>query len=592
MSPEIVVVFALLFVAVVLFATEWLPVDLVALVVMSALLVSGIVTPAEGVAGFGNPATVTVGAMFILSAGLFKTGAVNFVGAALARVGRRSLWLALLVIMLGIGAISAFINNTAAVAIFLPIMLGLAETLRVSPSKLLMPLSFASMFGGVCTLIGTSTNIIVGAIAEQHAQPPFRMFEFLPLGLIVFACGVLYMLLVGVRLIPNRRTSDDLTQNYRMDAYLTDIVLRPESESVGVALGRSPLVRELNIAVLEIFRGDERLAMPNPETLLEAGDVLRVRADVREISVLQDRVGVMLKPGMSWREADIESAEAALVEAVVSPDSVLVGRTLEDLRFRQTFGATVLAIRHHGKLLHANLSTTPLRAGDSLLTEVRRERLGQLKQNRAFVIVSEVELPEFRRNKIVPALLIVGGVVLTAALGALPIVTSAVAGAALLVLTRCLSLEEAYAAVEWRIIFLLAGVLTLGVALEKTGGARLLSSGLISTVGDWGPVALVAAFYLVTTLLTETMSNNATAALLAPVAIATAETLGVNPRPLLMAVAFAASASFMTPVGYQTNALIYGPGQYKFTDFLRVGTPLNLLLWLLSSLLIPVFWPL
>ena len=592
MSTEIVIVFALLVVAVVLFATERLPVDLVALVVMSALLVSGIVTPAEGVAGFGNPATVTVGAMFIISAGLFKTGAVNFVGAALACLGRRNLWLALLAIMLGVGSVSAFINNTAAVAIFLPIILGLAQTLRVSPSKLLMPLSFASMFGGVCTLIGTSTNIIVSSIAERHGQAPFGMFEFLPLGLAVFACGLLYMLTVGVRLIPNRRTSDDLTQSFRMDEYLTDIVLLPEAASVGKPLGRSPLVRELNVAVLEIFRGGERLSVPDPGTVLEAGDVLRVRTDVREISALQGRVGVTLKPGMKWREEDLESAEAALVEAVVAPNSVLEGRTLEDLKFRQTFGATVLAIRHHGELLRGNLGNTPLRAGDALLTEVRRDHLEQLKQNRAFVIVSEVELPEFRKNKIVPALLIVAGVVLTAALGLLPIVVSAVAGAALLILTRCITLEEAYSSVEWRIIFLLAGVLTLGVALEKTGAARLLSSGLISTVGAWGAVALVATFYLVTTLLTETMSNNATAALLAPVAIVTAESLGVNPRPLLMAVTFAASASFMTPVGYQTNALIYGPGQYKFADFLRVGTPLNLLLWLVSSLLIPVFWPL
>ncbi|HLL74360.1 MAG TPA: SLC13 family permease [Pyrinomonadaceae bacterium] len=592
MSTEILVVFALLAAAVVLFATEWLPVDLVALVVMSALLVSGIVTPAEGVAGFGNPATVTVGAMFVISAGLFRTGAVNFAGAALARLGRRSLWLALLAVMLGVGFISAFINNTAAVAIFLPIMLGLAEALRVSPSKLLMPLSFASMFGGVCTLIGTSTNIIVSAVAEKHGQPPFGMFEFLPLGLAVFACGIVYMLVAGVRLIPSRRTSDDLTQSFRMDEYLTDIVLLPESVSVGKPLGNSPLVRELNIAVLEISRDGRRMAVPDPETVLEAGDVLRVRADVREIGALQGRVGVRLKPGMKWREEDLESAEAALVEAVVSPNSVLEGRTLEDLKFRGTFGATVLAIRHHGEFLRGNLGNTPLRAGDALLTEVRRDRLDQLKQNRAFVIVSEVELPEFRRRKIIPALVIVAGVVLAASLGLAPIVVSAVAGASLLILTRCITLEEAYAAVEWRIIFLLAGVLTLGTALEKTGGARLLSSALISTVGDWGPVALVATFYLITTLFTETMSNNATAALLAPVAIVTAESLGVSPRPLLMAVTFAASASFMTPVGYQTNALIYGPGQYKFTDFMRVGGPLNLLLWLLCSLLIPVFWPL
>jgi di/tricarboxylate transporter len=591
MNAEVIFVFVVLVVAVVLFATEWLPVDLVALVVMSALLVGGVVTPAEGVAGFGNPATVTVGAMFILSAGLFRTGAVNFVGAALARLGRRSMWPALLAVMVGVGAVSAFINNTAAVAIFLPIMLGLSETLRVSPSKLLMPLSFASMFGGVCTLIGTSTNIVVSSIAERHGQPPFGMFEFLPLGLAVFATGVLYMLLIGVRLIPNRRTPEGLTQSFRVDEYLTEVVLLPESESVGHPLGSSPLVRELNIAVLEIFRGDEHIAVPGPSVILHAGDVLRVRADLREIDALQGRVGVNLKPGMHWRKEDLQSAEAALVEAVVAPNSGLEGRTLEDLKFRTTFGATVLAIRHHGELLRGNLSDTPLRAGDALLTEIRRDRLEQLKRDRAFVIVSEVELNEFRREKIVPALLVVLGVVLTAALGILPIVVGAVTGAVLLILTRCLTLDEAYAAVEWRIIFLLAGVLTLGAALENTGGAGLLSGALLSAAGPFGPEAVVSALFLLTVLLTNVMSNNASAALLAPVAIAAAQSLQFNVRPFLMAVTFAASLSFMTPVGYQTNTLIYGPGQYKFVDFLRVGTPLSLLFWLLATLLIPRIWP-
>ncbi len=591
MSAEVITVFVLLVAAVVLFATERMPVDLVALLLMSALLLSGIVTPAEGVAGFSNVATVTVGAMFVLSAGLFKTGAVNFVGGALTRLGRRNLWLALLSIMLGVGAVSAFINNTAAVAIFLPVMLGLAQSLRVSPSKLLMPLSFASMLGGVCTLIGTSTNIVVSSIAERHGQPPFRMFEFLPLGLAVLGCGVLYMLAVGVRLIPARRTGEDLTQNFRMDEYLTDIVLLPESRSVGTSLGSSPLVRELNITVLEIFRGAERLSVPDPETVLAAGDVLRVRADVREIGALQVRVGVRLKPGMKWREADLESAEAALVEAVVAPNAVLMGSTLEELKFRNTFGATVLAIRHHGELLRGNLGDTPLRAGDVLLTEVRRDHLDRLKRGRAFVIVSEVESPEFRKNKIVPALLIVFAVVASAALGVFPIVVGSVAGAALLIVTGCVTLEEAYAAIEWRIIFLLAGVLTLGTALENTGAAGLLSGALLSAVGEWGPVAVVSGLFLMTGLLTNVMSNNASAALLAPVAIATADSLGVGARPLLMAVTFAASLSFMTPVGYQTNTLISGPGQYRFGDFLRVGTPLSVILWLLCSLLIPVFWP-
>ena len=590
MTPEIAIVLAVLVGAVVLFATERLPVDVVALAVMSALLLSGIVTPAEGLAGFSNPATVTVGAMFVLSAALSKTGALDSVGALLVRLGRRSFWYALVSMMLFVGAVSAFANNTAAVAVFMPVMLSLARDIRVSPSKLLMPLSFASMFGGVCTLLGTSTNILVSSIAEQHGQEPFGMFEFTPFGLVIFAVGLVYMVGVGVRLIPSRRAGDDLTENFGMGEYLTDIVLLPESASVGKTLAASPLVRELNVAVLEVTRGGERIVIPPPDLTLETGDVLRVRTDVRRIRELQSRVGVRLKPGIKWREEDLESEGGALVEAVVALNSPLETRTLKETNFRAAFGGTVLAIRHRGQLLHDNISTTPLLAGDALLVEVKRDYLDRLKRSRAFLIVSEVGLPEYRRAKTVPAMLIITGVVAAAATGLLPIVVAGIVGSLLLILTRCLTIDEAYRAVEWRIIFLLAGVLTLGVAMEKTGAARLLSDVMVSGVGGWGPVALVSAFYLMTSLLTEMMSNNATAALMAPVAIAAADSLGVDARPFLMAVAFAASASFMTPVGYQTNTLIYGPGQYKFADFLRVGAPLNLLFWLLATLLIPYFW--
>ena len=590
MTLEIAFVLALLAGAVVLFATEKLPVDLVALMVMSALLVSGVVSPAEGIAGFSNPATVTVGAMFILSAGLSKTGALNFAGAGLVRLGRRSFWLALASMMLFVGSVSAFVNNTAAVAVFMPVMLTLARDIDVSPSKLLIPLSFASMFGGVCTLLGTSTNILVSSVAEQHGQPPFGMFEFAPLGLTFFGVGLVYMLTVGVRLIPGRRAGDDLAESFGMGEYLTDIVLLPESASVGRTIEESPLVRELNVAVLEVSRGGERVGVPPPDMTLEAGDVLRVRTDVRRIRELQSRVGVRLKPGIKWREEDLESESAALVEAVVALNSPLETKTLEETNFRAAFGGTVLAIRHRGQLLHENISTTPLVAGDTLLVEVRRERLDQLKQSQAFLIVSEVGLPEFRRRKLVPALLIILGVVVAAAAGFLPVVVAGIVGSLLLILTRCLTIDEAYRAVEWRIIFLLAGVLTLGVAMEKSGAARLMSDAMISGVGGWGPVAVVSGLFLLTTLLTNVMSNNATAALLTPIAIVTAESLALNPRPFLMAVTFAASLSFMTPVGYQTNTLIYGPGQYRFMDFVRVGTPLNLLFWLLGTLLIPLIW--
>jgi di/tricarboxylate transporter len=588
---DTLVVLAVLAAAVALFASGRFPVDLVALLVMAVLLVTGAVTPQQGIAGFSNPATVTVAAMFVLSAGLFRSGAVNFAGQLLTRLGRSSVWMALFVMMTGIGALSAFVNNTAAVAIFLPIVIGTARALDVSPSRLLMPLSFASMFGGVCTLIGTSTNLLVSAIAEEHGQPAIGMFEMSRLGLIFFAAGLAYMMLVGVRLIPGRRGGGELAEQYGMGDYLVEIVLGEGAKSVGRAIAESPLVTDVGVGVLDVIRDGERIPFPSPSLVLRAGDVLRVRADVARIATLQDREGITLRPRARWAIRKLEDGPTVQVEAIVAPLSELEGRTLRQVRFAATFGAMVLAIRHHGRLRHENLGDTRLRAGDALLVEVPRERVETLRRDRNFVLVSELALPRFRRAKILPAVAIIAGVVGVATAGLAPILVTAVAGCALMVLTRCLTLEEAYAAVEWKVIVLLAGVLTLGVAMENTGTATWLADLVVRGLGPFGPMAVVAGFYLLTSLLTEAMSNNATAVLLAPVAIAAADGMGIDARPLLMAVAFAASSSFMTPVGYQTNTMILGAGNFRFGDFVRVGGPLNLLFLVLATLLIPVFWP-
>lgn len=590
-SPDMLVVLVLVLVAVALFASEKLPIDLVALIIMATLLLSGIVSPGEGLLGFSNTATVTVAAMFVLSAGLFKTGAVSYAGILLSRIGRRSPWLALVPIMLVVGALSAFINNTAAVAVFLPVVLGVARATKCSPSKLLMPLSFASMFGGVCTLIGTSTNLLVSAIAERYGEPPLEMFEFTRLGLIFATAGTVYMLALGVRLIPERRRDEELVEAYGMGEYLAEIVLLPEAKSVGKPLSEAPIVRDLGLEVLEVRREGERLTLPRPVLFLKAGDVLRVRCDVAKLKKLQERTGVKFRPELHLQDADLESEDTLLVEAVIAPNSQVEGRTLKQIRFRDVFGATALALRHRDKLVHENLEDVRLHSGDVLLLDVKRDHLDQLKRENVFVLVSELGLPEFRKQKLLPAIAIVAAVVTTAALGFVPIVVGATAGCILMVLAGCITLEEAYDAIDWKVIFLLAGVLTLGAALEKTGAAQLISDFMISTVGAWGPVALVASFYLLTSILTELMSNNATAALLGPVALVAAETLGLSPRPFLMAVTFAASSSFLTPVGYQTNTMIYGPGQYRYTDFLRVGGPLNLMFWILATIFIPRFWP-
>lgn len=590
MTPDIVIVLLVLVAAVGLFAHGKLPGDLVALLVMVFLLLLGQISPEEAIAGFSNTATITVGAMFILSAGLFRSGAVNFVGTMITRLGRTNLWVALIALMIGIGAISAFMNNTAAVAIFLPITIGAAKSLGVSPGRLLMPLSFASMFGGVCTLIGSSTNILVSEIAAQNGLAPIAMFEMSRLGLIFSGVGVVYMMVVGVRMIPDRQREGALDVQYGMGEYLVEVVVGAKAKSVGKPIGESPLAKETGVAVMDLIRDGLRIPFPAPTTPILQGDILRLRGEVEKITKLQEREGITIRPRERWEIRHLGDGPTRQVEVIIAPGSRLRGRTLKQARFAEWFGAMALAIRHRGRLMHEELERTRLESGDALLVEVPAERLDSLRRSRDFVMVTELARPEFRRRLIIPAVAIIAGVVSLAAAGMVPILVGAMVGAVLMVLTGILSLEEAYDAIDWKVIFLLAGVLTLGTAMANSGTARLLADLVVGTMGAFGPYALVAAFYVLTSLLTETMSNNATAVLLAPIAIATAGTLGIDPRPLLMAVAFAASASFMTPMGYQTNMMIFSAGHFRFGDFVRVGGPLNLLFFVLATILIPKFW--
>ncbi|MGV8080891.1 MAG: SLC13 family permease [Syntrophales bacterium] len=591
MTLDMLIVLGVIALAVALFASEKLPVDLTAILVMCILLVTGIVTPAEGLSGFSNTATVTVAAMFILSAALTKTGAVNFLGDLTSRIFRFNFWVGLVGTMMTVGVVSAFINNTPVVAVFIPILLGLSAANKISPSRLLMPISFASMFGGVCTLIGTSTNILVSSIAVQHGLPAFGMFEFSSLGLVFFAAGMVYMAVVGVRMIPKRMIPADLTEKFQMNEYLTDLVLLPEAKSVGRKVSESPLVRELEIDIIEVIRGGRRLLTPLDDIVLEENDLLRVRCDIRQLQKLKERLGIRMITDCQLHDGDFQCEDLALTEVVIAPNSSLVGKTVKSARFRNVFRATALALRHRGQLMNTGFAETRLRAGDAILVEARRENVEAIRNDRNFVVVSEIETPQYRKDKILPALAIIAAVILTASLGVLPIMIGAIIGAILLVGAGCLSLEEAYEAIEWKVIFLLGGIISLGVALEKTGAAMFLSNRMIDLLAGLGPVAVVCALYFLTSILTEAMSNNATAVLLAPIAIAAAGTMGVSPKPFLMAVTFAASASFMTPVGYQTNTMIYGVGQYRFADFLKVGTPLNLIFWILATIFIPVFFP-
>ncbi len=591
MSVDIIIVLVVLTGAIILFTRDKIPVDLTAMIIMASLLVTGIISPEEGISGFSNTATVTVAAMFILSAGLFNTGALNFVGDFLTGMTKKNYLAGLAAMLLIVSVISAFINVTAVVAIFMPVVIRMANRSGISPSKFLIPLSFGALFGGVNTLIGTSTNILVSSIAFQHGLKPFGMFEMTPFGIVILCTGIIYLLFTAKRLLPDRKEAGSLSQEFHLEDYITEVIVLPDSQSVHKEIKNSPLIKDLDLDIIEIHRGVKNKFLPSPHTIIMPNDILRVRCNIEKLKELQTREGIILKSEISFKDLNLNLDESRLVQAVVTSGSRLRGRTIKNINFRETFGATVLAIRHRGILMRENLGNTILIPGDVLLIEVKKDWLPQLRRNDAFVIVSEVNPLKQKKEKIIPAVVILTAVVVAAAVGIFPIVTSAVIGSVLYILFGILTLEEAYRSIEWRVIFLLAGVLTLGIAMEKTGAAGLIASSLLSVLGSFGPRVLLSAFFFLTLVFTNFISNNATAALIVPIAIITADSLGVSSRPFLMAVTFAASLSFATPVGYQTNTMIFGPGNYKFSDFVKIGLPLDILFWILASLLIPEFFP-
>ncbi|MHA6248614.1 SLC13 family permease [Pontibacter sp. CAU 1760] len=591
MTFEIAIVLGIITLAVILFVSERLAIDTVAILIMVLFMVTGILTPVEGFAGFSNPATLTVAAMFIISSAIFKSGALNSVGFGLARVGRKSYLLCLLLLMVISGSLSAFINDTAVVALLMPVVIQVSRDIRISPSKLLIPLSFGALLGGVCTLIGTSTNILVSGIAQVQGVEPLGMFEFAPAGMLFLLTGVAYMFLIGRHLLPNRNLAMDLSDDFNLGQYLTEVVLLPESPGVGVPLHKLGLVQNLDMHVMQITRNKQKLPV-STSLVMQAGDVLKIRSGVEKLKMLKEEKGIKLKSERKFHDSDIPLDDGKLYEAIVTPNSYMEGKSLKELDFRgYNHGASVLAIRHRDEIVNQKPGRIKLSAGDVLLISANDYQADKLRRNDDLLIISQTDRSPFKYSKIIPVIAITIAVVATSASGMVPIVLSAMTGVILLVLFRCLRMDEVYKAIDWKVIFMLAGVLSMGAALEKTGAAKLLADYLIYGIGGYGPHVLLSVFFFITFMTTNFMSNNATAALLAPIAIVTAQELGVSVRPFLMAVAYGASLSFMTPMGYQTNTMIYGPGNYRFSDYLRVGTPLNLLFWLLASFILPYFFP-
>lgn len=588
MTLQIGLVLAVLVVAIGLFASERLSIDTVALTVLATLLALQIVTPAQAVSGLSNPATVTVGALFVISAGLHKSGALLAAGRFLTQLGGRRLSF-LLLMMLASGVSSAFMNNTPVVAVMLPMVMAVAARHRVNPSQWLIPLSFASQIGGVCTLIGTSTNLLVSTAAEDAGLGGFTMFEFSRLGLVLSAAGIVYFLLLGRCLLPQRK-GRSLSEHYQLDDFVTELRVVKDSPLIGQTLPRVRWFKSHGVEVLRLFRRGRALRTWRRNPLRQA-DVVLVKGNVKDLIDVKESSQLELNPEFRLRDERLKDKDEVLVEALVAPRSHLVNKTLSSLYFRRRYRLIVLALRRHGQTLGRRIDEVRLAAGDAFLLQGPPAEVDRLRNDPDFIVLQKQKEVHFFRGRAPYALAIVAGVVGLAAFDVLPIVAAAVMGAVAMVLTGCLRIEDAYDAIDWRVIFLLAGMLPLGMAMTNSGAAEWIAGNTLGWVGQFGPLVALAVLYLLTAVLTESMSNNAAALLLAPIAISAAGQLGVDPKPFLIAITFAASTAFATPVGYQTNAMVYNPGGYKYTDFLRVGVPLNLLFMAISVALIPRLWP-
>jgi di/tricarboxylate transporter len=586
--------------AFVLFAWNRFRPDVAAFFIATLLVLTGLVTPAEGVSGFANEATITVALLLVLSTGLAQTGAVDvLVRTAVRMAGRSELRLLLLVVGIVI-PLSAVINNTAVVAVLVPAIIGASRQVEVSPSRILMPLSFASQLGGTLTLIGTSTNLLVAGLVLDLGFERIRIFDLTLPALVVVAAGVLFLVTVGRWLMPEREATRDLLASYDLHDYLTTVRVRAGSRLAGKSIGESRIGEEQGLMIIRIDRaGESRVHGPGASAVLREGDLLLVEGKVKNITEITEAAGLEIQ-GADPRLPDAaalprESGEKDAVrfaEVLVPPRSNAIGRTLRMLRLRTRYAVSVLALRRHGEPVHENLGEISLRPGDVLLAQGRSSALRQLHDNGQLTLIGPVDLSPTRRRKRRWAIVAISLTVLLAAFELLPIMVAAMVGTALLLLTRTLGPDEAYKGMDWMVVILLATIIPLGIALEKSGAAAQLAAWISTIAGPFGPYGLLAAVYIITSLLTNAISNVAAAALVFPIAAALATSSGLSPTPFALAVMFAASNAFMTPIGYQTNLFIYGPGGYRFSDFLRVGAPLSVVTAIAAIIAIPLFVPL
>ena len=593
MTPDIAILLVLTLGALVLFSLEWISADVVALGLLLALTLCGLVPVDRAFAGFGSDTFILILGLLIMTAALVRTGVVDLLGRTILRHSGSNPQVLYVVLLVAAATFSAFMSNTAAAALFIPVVFGIAKRARMSPGKLLMPLAFASIVSSSVSLISTSTNIVVSGIMQQHKMAPMGMFEMAPVGVPIAVLGVLYMIFVGRRLVPDRFQSQEKEDESTLVVrpYLFELLIHQDSPLAGKTVASSGLGRDMELTLVRIIRNKDEYFEPRAGSMLRAGDVIIVEGSSEDIVRIKDIPGIDIKADVKLSDPAITPNEQELAEVLVLPGSRLIGRTLKGIGFRERYDLQVLGLSRHGETVHKKMSTIPIKVGDILLVQGRREQMVRVSDQRIFSILGMLEGGRPKVQHAPWAMVIFLLVILLPTFKLVTLPVAVMLGVFAVFATRCLSSEEAYQAVEWKVLVMVACMLSLGVAMEHTGTAVYLADCIVGWVGHAGPYWLLSAFFALTVLLTQPMSNQAAAVVVLPIAIQTALQLGVNPRTFAMMTAVAASCSYLTPLE-PACLMVYGPGRYRFFDYLRVGGPLTLAIFVVAIFIVPRVWPL
>jgi len=596
MTPDIAIVLGMITFMIVLFVKEIFPLDVTALLVLVIFLVMGNLTLEEAISGFSNQAVITIAILFVLSHAMQKSGILEYGVVRLNKLTERSKLLGLSVFLISIAFASAFVNNTAIVAIFIPLTIRMAQQYNLSPSKLLIPLSYIAIIGGTLTLVGTSTNLLVNSIyVNTTLAEPLGMFEFSRYGIFILIIGLLYIIFAVPLILPSRTVTTSLTQSYHMGGYLTELKVTQESPMVGHTFIERAINKNYDITVLDIIREGKVISKNIRNTIIHPDDVLFVRGSLENFLRMKEVEKVTMLTDEKLTQDELIHDNNTLVECVLTNQSDLAGKSLMEINFRRRFGSFILAIRREGAILRRKIAHVVLQYFDTLLVYGPRDKIKELSESGNFIVLGEIEATLQKHRFWWVSLVVIISTVTLAALGLVPILKGALVGLILLMVLRVISPNETYQAINWQVIILIAALIPVGIVIQKSGTADWLATAMYQAVELFDPalrpIVMVSLIYLVTMILTEMVSNAATAIIMTPIAISIAMQIGLDPKPFIFSVCFAASASFITPIGYQTNLMVYGPGGYKFSDYIKVGLPLAISLWIMATFLIPVLWP-